>query len=217
MGLDWRPINRPKPGFEREFEELFHELLGTPRADDREAELQQRFWEISTTPYETLDAPCVGVDGAATEWAMNLFRGQGVSAGGLQQKLTDIEGFYVLPLVEPCDGLPMYVTPAYALQGSHIDTEVFRAKFLDDCREFLGDLYEEAFQSKLARDLDGYGQRLMVMAEAFAAPRGLSGLKEVRETQGEDGSEESAVHIAFSAAKWCLFWSCRGHGLWADS
>lgn len=216
MGLDWRPINRPKLGAEEEFETLFIALKTAVTGPEKIAELQRRLWEISITPYETLGAPQVGVDASATAWMEERIRAQGIGDDEIREKLSTMHGFYIVPLVDPCDGIPMYVTPRTAVEGEHIDTEAFRAKFLDDCKEFIGSLHAEAYESMMARDLADYGRRLMSATETFAFARGLLSLKDIREPQGEDGSAESAVHIAFSAAKWCLFWSERGHGLEAD-
>jgi hypothetical protein len=73
MGLDWNPLGKPKPGFEQEFERVFKLLGEQPdNAVGRDA-LNQRWLEIQITPYETLQAPQVGVSDAATEWALVRF------------------------------------------------------------------------------------------------------------------------------------------------
>jgi hypothetical protein len=58
VGLDWNPLNKPKPGAEAEFEKVLAKLLSGSRW--RQKSRRARFEEISITPYETLGTPRVG-------------------------------------------------------------------------------------------------------------------------------------------------------------
>ncbi len=227
MGLDWNPGNRPKPGFEAEFEEIIRRMdkgryekeksaLGRfigrfrPIDPDRQPtrqELLQRYNEISTTAFETLNAPRVGYDDPATRWARNQYAKQG-SAKSEQEWLESLHGFYVLDLVEDVDGLPRYTNGS---PGGYVESFSFRAKFLQDCVEVLGlDLIDELYQMRTSSELIVFGQQFMKAAEDFAREEGL-------DLANPDAvNQEPELDIVLSAARWCLFWGERGHFLDPD-
>jgi hypothetical protein len=126
VGLDWNPIGKPRPGFEGEFEELFLQISQLQRGDPAESAVQERFWEISVSPYETLAAPQVGFDLAADEWARQMFPNRSDKSLTLEQFLAGMRGYYVLDLVPENDGLPVY-TNAYI--ASYCDRFSFRSQF----------------------------------------------------------------------------------------
>ena len=189
MGLDWKPLNKPKKGMENEFKNLFEILDGRKKTklsffdkilgkkSYNETEVQNRFFEISTTPYETLNAPRVGFDTKATEWAKQNFENR-----------TD--------------------------KALHDEAHVFRGKFLDDCEKIMGpELYNEAYSSKLAEEAIDYGNRILSLANTYAKENNLEHLRNVRNPPDADEfSPESLVHILYSSAKWVKWWGERGHG-----
>ena len=220
MGLDWVPTNRPKPGAEAEFEDIFNVFFKKKKAGfwaslfakpvDMEA-LALRSQEISISAYETLKAPIVGSDPRADEWARKYYEGLEDKTKPLDEFMAEMKGYYVLDLVPDCDGLPVYVSPT-------LERHAFRAKFLDDCVDIIGDdMHADAWNSKLPREAMVYGNKLMQLDTDYGAandclfPKGQRAYPEV-----EEGSPQSKAHILFSAAKWILFWAEKGHGMEAN-
>lgn len=204
MGLDWNPLARPRDGHEEEFVRLFRALEAG--ADDRE-KLLERFHEISQSPFELLGAPRVGFDAAADEWLQETLRENG-KLDELDRVRESMRGYYVLDLLPPCDGFPIYT---HYGQYDGLDRYSFRAKFLDDVEDVIGpELYERAFERLLAAELAEYGSKLLAKAYAFIESRGLA---EPAEPPEEFGTDASRAHILFAAARWCLYWAERGHGL----
>ena len=79
MGLDMRPMGKPKPGFEKRFLEIFEmltkdkipqptflEKLKGKKAPTKD-ELLQEWFAIQIQSYETIKAPRVGQDKEADE------------------------------------------------------------------------------------------------------------------------------------------------------
>ena len=206
MGLDWNPLARPKTGHEEEFVRLFRTLEAHAAADDRE-KLLARFREISQPPFELLGAPRVGLDAAADEWLRDSLREAG-RLDDLDRVRESMHGYYVLDLLPPCDGFPIYSNYG-AYDG--LDRYSFRAKFLDDVEDVLGpELYQRAYERMLAPELEAYGSQLMAAARAFVDSRGIA---EPAESPDDFGTDASRAHILFTAARWCLYWAARGHGL----
>ena len=95
MGLDWNPGNRPRPGFEGEFRRLADGIRdqrikeGSPEHD--------RFFEISISAYETLQAPRVGSDPRADEWIRRKYHEQPQQMSEAERELhrRDIADLYV--------------------------------------------------------------------------------------------------------------------------
>jgi hypothetical protein len=132
-----------------------------------------------------------------------------------------MDGYYVLELVPPCDGLPLYTMSVF--QGGP-ERYSFRAKFLDDCEEVIGsDLVHEAWEHHLVTDLEIFGHRLETAAVSYADKMNVADRIRGREVEYTTEEEEqfpdtpvSRAHIVASAARWCLFWSQRDHGQEAD-
>jgi hypothetical protein len=123
-----------------------------------------------------------------------------------------MHGYYVLDLLPESPGLPVYTSFGY--EG--VDRYTFRGKFLDDVQDIIGDeLYERAWATMNAAELEAYGEALLQAGRGYAKQHGLEALEHQREppeTEGE-ASPESRAHIIFSAGNWCLWWARRGHGL----
>jgi hypothetical protein len=66
------------------------------------------------------------------------------------------------------------------------------------------------------QDLGDYGRRLRDCAIEFAKRNGVSAILAQREPSDAKEGPERQAHIVISAARWCLFWSERGHGMEAD-
>jgi len=219
VGLDWNPGNRAKPGFEAEFRDVFLRIRAR-EGDDRNA-LVERFHEISSTAFATLGAPVVGRDPEADDWARQL-RLDLDSDESEEEFLAGLNGFAVLPLVPPCDGLPRYTNGS---PGGYVEAYAFRAQFLHDCEADIGsELMNSAYESKLPDELMVYGRQLLAKAEDLAGRHGLDPHNlvipdkiptwdefEAGERPPKEWSVEHRVDVAHSAGRWCVFWAERGH------
>ena len=223
MGLDWNPLaQRQSAGHEAEFDRLYRVLVDLPedvgwiekklrrwRGIDRDA-LDRRWREIQITPYETLQAPRVGADPAADVWAISHYSGLPEPKQSEGEFLRKMAGYYVLQLVPRCDGLPWYTNgPA-----GYVEPFSFRAQFLGDCQHIIGPAtLERCYENAPAAGLASLGQTLKECAKSYSVSAGVAHVEEIDEPQFEFGTPESNVHILFSAARWCEYWSSRGHGL----
>ncbi len=222
MGLDWNPVGKPKPGHEEEFVRLFKvlgelpvnvswsdKLLRRLRGIDREA-IDKRWREIQLTPYETLLAPQVGRSPEADAWALEQYPNRKDKSVSAEQFMKDMSGYYVLDLVESNDGLPWYSNSGMG----YVERFSFRAQFLRDCEAIIGnDTLEKCYVSCLAPGLESLGHELRAWATSFAAREGLQHVEHVQRPSFETETREHQVHVLYSAARWCEFWSSRGHGL----
>ncbi len=178
-------------------------LLARVQAGDHT--VLDRMNAISTPVYETLGAPRVGYDDAADEWLRTK-----VGDDDHYDMCMKMHGYYVLDLLPACDGFPVYTSSAWP----KLDRTSFRGSVLDGVREVLGRLFDEAFRFKSAVELEDYGERLMACARRFARRHRVMEIELVRERPDVTaGRAESSAHILFAAARWCLYWSRRGHGL----
>ena len=214
-------MNRPKPGKEKEYEEIFLALqqeekvpffkhLFGKKPKPREA-LLESFFDISIPAYETLNAPRVGFDDNASAWAKNKYEFREDKALALEEFIRQMYGYYVVELVAKHDGIPVYIAP-------HYEPHVFRAQFLKDCEQIIGKkMMETAYTSQLATGAIIFGKQLMSVANTYAAKNNVIYLKEQRlPPDFDENSVESKAHILFSAAKWLRWWGERGHGYEAD-
>jgi hypothetical protein len=225
MGLDWNPLARPKPAMEVEFERLYALLNGqeplyvtalsaffgitSPRR--KQERRLARFREISEQPFETLGAPRVGLDAAADAWLRAKVEAKG-KPDEFENARREMHGFYVLDLLPPADGFPLYTNyPLY--EG--LDRYTFRAQFLNDTREIIGTaLHERAWQRMLARELSGYADALEAKVRPWAEGAGVADVAHAAEAPDlPEDAPASKAHVLFSAIRWCRFWAGRGHGL----
>lgn len=222
MGLDMRPMGKPKPGFEKRFLEIYRMLsrgkIPPLTADEKAAgkkwptkdALVEEWYANQIPSYETIKAPKVGRDQAADDWLRDCYE-------ELEEKPTfeaffsEYEGYYVIALAEEEDGVPVYVSLGQ-------DENVFRGAFLGDCDDILGeDLVNEAWETKVADEALDYGNRLMAVADKLAKENNLVYLKTERyPPDADEDSLESKLHIVFSLAKWLIFYGRNGHGYEAD-
>jgi len=204
MGLDWNPGPKAKPGNETEFEKLWR----APRSKFwwNRARKDKRLREITIPAFETLNAPRVGFDKVADDWARNRFAEQ-KTAGSEQAFLRKMKGFYVLDLVERCDGIPWYSNGS---AGGYVERCSMRAQFLvRGCEEILGDeLLDQAYVSKLPAETVAYGEALLRRATEFGEQKGIRPAR-----GGDEESDEERLDIVVTAARWCQFWGERGHWL----
>jgi hypothetical protein len=222
MGLDMRPLGKPKAGFEEKYNELFskiqnynslkpsffEKLLG--KKIPTEKELIKEWQSLQEPSYETIKAPRVGRDEAANIWIKEqyLLSDKSISE---EEFVKQYIGYYVIELAEELDGVPMYM-------AMHQDRNVFRGQFLTDCIDILGEpLVSEAWETKSAEEALDYGLRIEKAADKIASENNLACLKNQRvPPEVEETSLESKLHIAFSLAKWLIFYGKNGHGYEAD-
>jgi hypothetical protein len=216
MGLDWQPLGKPKAGQEAEFEVLYERMCGP---EDREPTLLKRMWEIAISPYETLAAPRVGSDARADRWAMDRYPKRPWKKLFVSRRkfMRVFQGYYVLDLVPPNDGLPVYTNGG---PGSYCDIFAFRAQFFVDCADMLGgELLGEAYLHHQPAELTAYGTRLRARAVTYAAEHRVTvvlGQRDVPEEADDLAHPAAQAHVVDSAGRWCLFWGERGHGMLAD-
>ncbi len=223
MGLDWNPIGKSQAGHEEEFEKLFNLLGDNPVAGsllgkfrqlfhrfDRD-EATKRWFEIQISPFVTVQAPQVGIDPRADEWAKARYRENPPEDKTEVQFLEELKGYYVVALAPQCDGIPYYSNGS----AGYVELYSFRAEFItNDCKDIVGkELLEKCYHSCLAPGLASLGTELRACANNFASKHDVSHVESVRELDAPEGSPESKAHILFAAAKWCEYWSSRGHGL----
>jgi hypothetical protein len=224
MGLDWNPLGKPKPGFEDEFASLFQELGESSnwgwfekirrrrKGTDREA-LFRRWTEIQITPHETVGAPQVGSSAEVDAWARESYKKLQSSEPSESEFMEQLQGLYVLALVPPCDGFPYYSNWTLG----YVERFSFRAQFLRDCEDIISDeTFEKCYVSCLAPGLAALAQQLRACATSYARAKNLEHIEFVADGDFEEKSPERKLHIIYSAARWCEYWSSRGHGLEAD-
>jgi hypothetical protein len=222
MGLDMRPMGKPKPGFEKRYHEIFEMIsknnIPQPSFLDKlkgkkyptKDELLQEWLANQIQTYETIKSPRVGRDKEAEEWIVNKYN-ELQQKPPLEQFLKEYDGYYVIELAKEQDGVPVYIAMGQ-------DENVFRGQFLQDCIDLIGeDLVNEAWETKLADATLDYGQRLMTIADKIANENNLQHLKDQRLPPDKElESIESKLHIVYSLAKWLIFYGKNGHGYEAD-
>lgn len=223
MGLDMRPLGKPKQGYEERFVELFNLINNVDKQKlsfidklkgkklPTKEELLAEWFQIIIPSYETIKAPRVGRDKEADEWIKQKYQESDKKLSE-QDFIKEYDGYYVIPLAKEEDGVPVYIS----LQQ---DENVFRGQFLRDCESLIGEnLAAEAWNTKLADDALDYGQRLMNVADKIATEKGLQYLKTERNPPETDDEEslEWQLHIIFSLSKWLIFYGKNGHGYEAD-
>ena len=217
-----RPLGKPQQGFEKRYIELYEiiesnsfpkpsfleRLKGTkyPTKD----EIVGEWFSIQIESYETIKAPRVGRDAEANAWIKEKYN-ELEEKPAYEEFLEEYQDFYVIELAKELDGIPVYISLEQ-------DENVFRGQFLTDCTDIIGeDLVNEAWGTKLAEDTLDYGKRLMLATDNVAKEHSLEYLKTQREVpEAEEGTMESKVHIAYSLAKWLVFYGKNGHGYEAD-
>ncbi len=209
VGLDWEPLAIPRRGHEREFVDLFHKLAHAPA--HRRPQLEEWFANVAEPPFATLGAPRIGHDPETEAWLLaRVTRSNRLAE--LDQIRTEMHGYHVLELLPPCDGFPVY---SRCKDVDFLERYAFNAELLLDLSDVLGtELFDAAFESMLADKHAAYASALTDVANQFWLDHGLPDhVATIREPVFPEGSLERKGHILYAAAKWCTYWSERGHGL----
>ena len=212
MGLDMRPLSKPKAGKEQRFYELYSLIPSENLSPDQREQLLEEWFALGIPSYETIKAPQVGRDAQADAWLREQYDADdNPDKPPFDEVYQDYQGYYVIELAPEQDSVPVYRT-------FDQDENVFRGQFLADCQELIGeDLLNEAWSNHLAEEAVDYAQRLLAAVTPIAQQHGLEYLKDQYEPpEAEPESLESQLHIVYSLARWLIFYGSRGHGYEAD-
>jgi hypothetical protein len=193
---DWEPLGRPRPEHAQEFATLLARLQATG-----DESVLDRMNAIAIPPWETIGAPRIGIDDAADDWLRAR-----VSEDDLYETSMKMYGYCVLDLLPPCDGFTTN-EPTWP----KLDRYVFRGAQLRQVRRELGALYEEGQHYKSAGELEDFGERLTTHARRFARTHRVMEVELVRSVPSD--ATGAHAYVLFAAARWCLYWARRGHGL----
>ena len=208
MGLDLTVEGCAKLGHEEEWRRL---IEGSFDGDEPTEADVARFRQISTPPYQRLDAPRVGFDPAADAWILEM---QGTATPEERQAtLEKFHGYYALRLVK-CDGIPEY-THAGLYEG--VDETSFRGAFLSACTDVLSRaMIDDAWNHKMPDAAVEYGRALLASAEAAIRPStptkgGFLARLGLGKSKASTEPFEEQLHIVRAAGRWFIFWGERGH------
>ena len=212
MGLDMRPLSKPKAGKEQRFYELYSLIPSENLSPDQREQLLEEWFALGIPSYETIKAPQVGRDAQADAWLREQYDADdNPDKPPFDEVYQDYQGNYVIELAPEQDSVPVY-------RAFGQDENVFRGQFLADCQELIGeDLLNEAWSNHLAEESVDYAHRLIAAVTPAAQQHGLEYLKDQYEPpEAEPESLESQLHIVYSLARWLIFYGSRGHGYEAD-
>ena len=212
MGLDMRPLSKPKAGQEKRFYELYSLILSENLAPDQQEQLLEEWFALGIPSYETIKAPQVGRDAQADVWLREQYEANdNPDKPPFDEVYQDYQGYYVIELAPEQDSVPVY-------RAFDQDENVFRGQFLADCQELIGeDLLNEAWSNHLAEEAVDYAQRLIAAVTPTAQQHRLEYQKDQYEPpEADPESLESQLHIVYSLARWLIFYGSRGHGYEAD-
>lgn len=212
MGLDWNPANKPVPGREQEYEVL-RAALEAAAADtdddpDEESEASRLFFAATISAFDTLNAPTVGIDQNANDWARERYE-EGEKNEPYESWFERVRGLRLVHLVPDCPGVPRYSNGSPA---GYVEPFSFRAQFLTLCEDIIGsEVLEQCFESKTPAELVEFGAFLKSAGLEYAARAGVA-IPPVSAEFDEDAPEWRA-DILIAAGEWCIFWGERGHPL----
>jgi hypothetical protein len=211
VGLDLVVQGCAREGHELEWRQILERSF---RGQAKETDAT-RFTEISTPPYERVDAPRVGFDPAADDWMIKA------SGAGTPEHIATVlkqyHGYYVLRLVQS-DGVPKY---SHGGLYDGVDETSFRGAFLSDCRGVLPtELIEQAWGHKFPEETISYGRALLdaaEIAESRSEPsspeRGVFSIFASKKREPSQIPVEEQLDIVRSAGRWLIFWGERGHAI----
>ena len=212
MGLDMRPLSKPKAGKEQRFYELYSLIPSENLSPDQREQLLEEWFALGIPSYETIKAPQVGRDAQADAWLREQYDADdNPDKPPFDEVYQDYQGYYVIELAPEQDSVPVY-------RAFGQDENVFRGQFLADCQDLISeDLLNEAWSNHLAEEAVDYAHRLIAAVTPAAQQHGLEYLKDQYEPpEAEPESLESQLHIVYSLARWLIFYGSRGHGYEAD-
>ena len=202
MGLDNKVLNAPKPGFEKEFSDIFQKHI---KPKNYTQEIVDRYFEISIPAYENMGAPRVGFDHRADNWILGLYERNKQEGETEDQFLKRFHGHYALHTLKNCDGLPNY----RAMGG---EPYIFRGQFLNALEGVLGDSIHKAYTYLDGAELVEYGNEIMAIANKYAMENKCEHVKGDAQENYPEGHQFN-THLLKNFARWCLYWGSKGHGM----
>ena len=168
MGLDMRPLSKPKAGKEQRFYELYSLIPSENLSPDQREQLLEEWFALGIPSYETIKAPQVGRDAQADAWLREQYDADdNPDKPPFDEVYQDYQGYYVIELALEQDSVPVY-------RAFGQDENVFRGQFLADCQELIGeDLLNEAWSNHLAEEAVDYAHRLIAAVTPTAQQHGL--------------------------------------------
>jgi hypothetical protein len=245
VGLDWCLRDKPRPGFEREFEEF--EGLNLPPE-------QWRRYTIS--PYESAGVPRIGIDEAATRYFVDVIVPSFVEAGGevgaywsrpIDELIAENWGRFV-PAISEVKELSTYQTAevfqplagVLSFRGKVVGHSPILSEELQDrayvdmtppemveyaaeieraALDYLRDRVGVDFTPALALETAGAvvaNARERALSEGFTEI--MPGFLVRNKEDFELEPDEEAfenAHALLTAARWLRFWADLGHGIYA--
>jgi len=168
MGLDMRPLSKPKAGKEQRFYELYSLIPSENLSPDQREQLLEEWFALGIPSYETIKAPQVGRDAQADAWLREQYDADdNPDKPPFDEVYQDYQGYYVIELAPEQDSVPVY-------RAFGQDANVFRGQFLADCQDLISeDLLNEAWSNHLAEEAVDYAQRLLAAVTPIAQQHGL--------------------------------------------
>lgn len=235
MEINLNVLPRPLAGHEDEFEQLVDWIdtshWGTPQQPHPYAKQERagmfglwrkqevfdtdaaiaRFNAISEHPGSTLNAPVVGRDGAADEWARAAVSKGWLQADNPDDAVKKHDGLYVYDLLPASDGFPVY-SPSTWDKG--YDRTTLYGTVIDAFEDQIGkELTTYLHGPLLAAELAEWAGKLRRWADDHAQTHQMQAILGCRDFLSDnDGGPETCLHIVDQAARWASFWSAKGHG-----
>lgn len=175
----------------------FHQTQACRDIRAKMATLRARIESMVITPMQTVEAPRIGFDDAATAWAVEHWE-KNQNGETLEDFLKRNNGLYVAELAKHQDGFG-------AVTGCFAEADSYRGKMLGFCKDVLSDsMISEAWGDHTPEQLVDYAKRLKAAADLFEQSRTT--------TTDEENKQLKTVR---DAARWAHFWGSNGHGMWA--
>jgi hypothetical protein len=201
----WLKVNgHERPfSFPNKITEAWRKTEGSLEISEKITAWEQVCSTCVISPLETIKAPVVGKDAAATTWALENYRDAiKIMDGARLSSFLELypteesymeysEGMRVPELAELKDGLG-------TCTGIFSGAESFRGKMLRYIDWLDDDLQNNAYEDQDPEELEAYGKEL------------LEAVKEAPED-----ATEADINILKDAANWCVFWGEHGHGMHA--
>lgn len=181
------------------------ELQETKDARGILREAQELLDQCYISPFETIGAPRIGIDDAATDWFVREARKQ-QAPQDIDTLLKENHGKFVPDLATNKGGHGSIT----GMLGSDIS---FRGKIIGQSVIVPGNLSAEAYADHTDEELLSYGHALMYAAEEYAIEHDIPWpLNKGASIKTE--AEEDLKYLV-DGANWCIFWGEHGHGMHA--
>lgn len=232
MGLEWVPLNRPKPGMEHEYAALValdleslidKEARAATRKFDLITESAAEYMKSSDIPSSVRADPLFWIDSRTLEAARLLANPRRFNA-------TELRAVMDAPPRQAThssatQSRAQHGSAARALESTRLGKRdaatitwwvgySYPAQRLADVRRVIGDeLVKRAWQTMTAKELHEYGTSLEAALVRFARQHRHELATATEAERDDPDSLGSQAEVLAGAAAWCLWWSARGFGL----